>query len=107
MIGALVGTVASPLFLNSYAAPGGCALIGMAAFLAPVIGGPMTAILIVFEMAGDYKIILPLLVAVVISMGVAHQFSRHSLYTYKLHKRGSTWWRGGRRASSGASGSGT
>jgi CIC family chloride channel protein len=88
VIGALVGTVTSPLFLNSYAAPGGCALIGMAAFLAPVIGGPLTSILIVFEMAGNYKIILPLLVAVVISMGVAYQFSRHSLYTYKLHKMG-------------------
>ena len=88
VIGALVGTVTSPLFLNSYAAPGGCALIGMAAFLAPVIGGPMTSILIVFEMAGDYKIILPLLTAVVISMGVAYQFSRHSLYTHKLHKMG-------------------
>jgi len=60
----------------------------MASFLAPVIGGPMTSILIVFEMAGNYKIILPLMVSVVISMGVAQQFSRYSLYTYKLHKLG-------------------
>jgi CIC family chloride channel protein len=86
--GAFVGTVAAPFLPNPFAGPGGCALIGMAAFTGPVIGGPMTAILIAFEMAGDYKIILPLLVAVVISMGVAYQFSRHSLYTYKLHKMG-------------------
>jgi len=86
--GAFVGTVAAPYMPNPFAVPGGCALIGMAAFLGPVIGGPMTAILIVFEMAGDYKIILPLLTAVVISMGVAYQFSRHSLYTHKLHKMG-------------------
>jgi len=86
--GAFVGTAAAPLFANPYAAPGGCALIGMAAFLAPVIGGPLTAILIVFEMAGDYKIILPLLVAVVTAMGVAYQFSRHSLYTGKLSRMG-------------------
>ena len=39
-------------------------------------------------MAGNYEIILPLLTAVIISMGVAYQFSRHSLYTYKLHKMG-------------------
>lgn len=86
--GAFVGTVAAPYLPNPYAAPGACALIGMAAFTGPVIGGPITAILIVFEMAGDYKIILPLLVAVVISMGVAYQFSRHSLYTGKLSKLG-------------------
>lgn len=86
--GAFVGTVAAPLFTDPYAVPGGCALIGMAAFLAPVIGGPITAILIVFEMAGNYAIILPLLVAVVTSMGVAHQFSRHSLYTAKLSRMG-------------------
>ncbi|MEW6720916.1 MAG: chloride channel protein [Thermodesulfobacteriota bacterium] len=86
--GASIGSVASPLFPDPFALPSGCALIGMASFLAPVIGGPMTSILIVFEMAGNYRIILPLLTAVVISMGVAHQFSRHSLYTYKLHKMG-------------------
>ncbi len=86
--GAFVGSAAAPLFPNPYAAPGGCALIGMAAFTGPVIGGPITAILIVFEMAGTYKIILPLLVAVVTAMGVAYQFSRHSLYTGKLSKMG-------------------
>ncbi|MBE0569480.1 MAG: chloride channel protein [Deltaproteobacteria bacterium] len=86
--GAFVGTAAGSFFPEPFALPGGCALIGMAAFTGPVIGGPMTAILIVFEMAGNYEIILPLLTAVVISMGVAQQFSRHSLYTYKLHKMG-------------------
>lgn len=88
ILGAFVGTVANPWFPDVLGMPGGCALIGMAAFLAPVIGGPITAILILFEMAGDYRIILPLLVAVVVAMGVAHQFSKHSLYTFKLHKMG-------------------
>ena len=59
-----------------------------AAFLAPVIGGPLTSILILFEMAGNYTIILPLLVALVNAMLVAHQFSRHSLYTHKLYEKG-------------------
>ncbi|MBP2676589.1 MAG: Cl-channel, voltage-gated family protein, partial [Deltaproteobacteria bacterium] len=88
ILGALTGTVASAWIPDIYGLTAGCALIGMAAFLAPVIGGPMTSILIVFEMAGNYRIILPLLTAVVLSMGVAYQFSRYSLYTYKLHKMG-------------------
>ncbi|MGE5246981.1 MAG: chloride channel protein [Verrucomicrobiota bacterium] len=88
ILGAAVGTAANVLLPGTFGLPGGYALIGMAAFLAPVIGGPITSILILFEMAGDYRIILPLLVAVVIAMGVAYQFSRYSLYTHKLHQMG-------------------
>jgi len=88
ILGAFVGTVANAWFPGQVGFIGGYALIGMAAFLAPVIGGPITSILILFEMSGNYAIILPLLVAVVNAMLVAHQFSRHSLYTHKLHEKG-------------------
>ena len=88
ILGALVGNVANLWFPGQVGFIGGYALIGMAAFLAPVIGGPITSILILFEMAGNYAIILPLLVAVVNAMLVAHQFSRYSLYTHKLHEKG-------------------
>ena len=67
---------------------GGYALIGMAAFLAPVVGAPLTAILILFEITGDYAVILPLLVAVISAMLVSGRISRFSLYTYHLHKKG-------------------
>ena len=88
ILGALVGNVANTWFPGQVGFIGGYALIGMAAFLAPVIGGPITSVLILFEMAGNYAIILPLLVAVVNAMLVAHQFSRYSLYTHKLHEKG-------------------
>jgi CIC family chloride channel protein len=88
ILGAFVGTVVNALFPGQVGSIGGYALIGMAAFLAPVIGGPITSVLILFEMAGNYTIILPLLVAVVNAMLVAHQFSRYSLYTHKLHEKG-------------------
>jgi CIC family chloride channel protein len=88
ILGAFVGTVVHAVFPGQFGFIGGYALIGMAAFLAPVIGGPITSILILFEMAGNYAIILPLLVAVVNAMLVAHRFSRHSLYTHKLHEKG-------------------
>ncbi len=88
ILGAFMGTVVNAWFPGQVGFIGGYALIGMAAFLAPVIGGPITSILILFEMAGNYAIILPLLVAVVNAMLVAHQFSRYSLYTHKLHEKG-------------------
>lgn len=88
MIGALVGTVANGLFPSAAGTVGGYTLVGMAAFLAPVVGAPLTAILILFEMTGDYAIILPLLVAVISAMLVSGRISRFSLYTHSLHKKG-------------------
>ncbi len=88
MIGALAGTAANALFPTVSGTVGGYTLVGMAAFLAPVVGAPLTAILILFEMTGDYAIILPLLVAVISAMFVAGRFSRFSLYTHSLHKKG-------------------
>jgi CIC family chloride channel protein len=88
ILGAAVGSAVNAWFPGLFGLPGGYALIGMAAFLAPVIGGPITSIMILFEMAGNYRIILPLLISVVIAMGVAYQFSRYSLYTHKLHEMG-------------------
>lgn len=88
MIGALAGTAAEALFPGIAGSVGGYALVGMAAFLAPMVGAPLTAILILFEMTGNYAIILPLLVAVISAMFVSGQFSRFSLYTHHLHKKG-------------------
>jgi CIC family chloride channel protein len=88
MIGALAGTAANGLFPATAGTAGGYALIGMAAFLAPMAGAPLTAILILFEMTGDYAIILPLLVAVITAMLVSGRISRFSLYTHSLHKKG-------------------
>jgi len=88
MIGALGGTFAGKLFPHVAGTIGGYTLVGMAAFLAPVVGAPITAVLILFEMTGDYAIILPLLVAVICAMLVFGRFSRFSLYTHSLHRKG-------------------
>jgi CIC family chloride channel protein len=88
LLGAALGDAANFWFPGSSGAAGGYALVGMAAFLAPVVGAPLTAVLMLFEMTGDYAVILPLLAAVTISMLVAHRFQRHSLYTMKLHEKG-------------------
>jgi CIC family chloride channel protein len=89
-IGGMMGASAGSLFtawLPGHAGIlGGYALVGMAAFLAPVIGAPLTSILILFEITGDYSVILPLLAAVMASMLVSGRFSRFSLYTWKLQE---------------------
>ncbi len=68
--------------------PGAYALVGMAATFAAAARAPITAILIVFEMSNDYRLILPLMMATVLSALIAHYLHRESIYTLKLVRRG-------------------
>jgi CIC family chloride channel protein len=88
MLGATFGEVAHHFFPTVTAPPGAYALVGMAAFFSGAAHAPMTAILILFEMTGDYLIILPLMLATVMSTLVSRAISRESIYTLKLTRRG-------------------
>jgi H+/Cl- antiporter ClcA/predicted transcriptional regulator len=57
-----------PLDPNSIAAPPAYAMVGMAAVLAASARAPLTAILLLFELTRDYRIILPLMAAVGLSV---------------------------------------
>jgi len=91
-IGAATG--GSMGYLFNYFAPeltapiGAYALVGMGALVAGTTHGPLTAILIIFEMTHDYKIILPLMIACVISTVLARSIQSDSIYTLKLVRRG-------------------
>ena len=91
-IGAMLGVVFSKitalLFPAVAISPGASAMIGMAAVFAGAAQAPISSILILFEMTGDYKIILPLMTAVVIATLVLRKWSRESIYTKKLARRG-------------------
>lgn len=88
MAGGAFGTIVHGLFPDWVAAPGAYALVGMAGLVAGTTHAPITAVLIIFEMTGDYRIILPLMVTVAISSLVARGLFGQSIYTIKLHKRG-------------------
>ena len=63
-------------------------MVGMAAFFSGAAHSPITAIMILFEMTGDYNIILPLMLATVLSTLVSRMISKESIYTLKLTRRG-------------------
>ncbi|MFQ6057662.1 MAG: chloride channel protein [Anaerolineae bacterium] len=88
MLGGAFGNVVHGWLPAITAAPGAYALVGMAAVFAGAAHAPITAIIILFEMTGDYRIILPLMLATVISTFLAERLSRESIYTLKLVKRG-------------------
>lgn len=86
--GGAFGVLVNHFFPGATAGPGAYALVGMAGMVAGATHAPMTAMLIIFEMTRDYRIILPLMVVVVISTLVAGRLFPQSIYTIKLFKRG-------------------
>jgi len=87
MTGGFFGSILHKLFPTITAGSGAYALVAMSAVVAATTHAPITAILIIFEMTGDYKIILPLMIATIISL-VITKFQKGSIYTLKLMKRG-------------------
>ena len=75
--------------------PEAFALVGMAAAFTAVARAPLTAILIVFEVTGDYGLVLPLMVAVAVAMLLAPRFYPESAYTKPLTRMGIWVTRGG------------
>ena len=88
MLGGAFGTFAHAMFPAWTAGSGAYAMVGMAAFFAAAAKAPMTAILILFEMTNDYRIMLPLMTAVVASVYLSNRYMSFSIYTLKLHNRG-------------------
>ncbi len=84
MFGALFGTVANQIFPGVTAPPGAYALVGMGVIVSGTIHAPLTALLMIFEITGDYNIILPLMLGTVTSVIVARALERESIYTMKI-----------------------
>lgn len=88
MAGGAVGGVAHRWLPEIAASPGAYALVGMGAVVAATTHAPLTAILIIFELTSDYKIIVPLMAACMLSTLIAVRLRRDSIYTVKLLRRG-------------------
>jgi chloride channel protein, CIC family len=88
MAGGFFGTAAHAVFPGVTATPGAYSIVGMGAVVSGTTHGPLSAILILFEMTGDYKIILPLMIACIICSLASRQLLEDSIYTLKLARRG-------------------
>lgn len=98
-IGAAIGSgfahVLGSVWHFSTLHPEAFALVGMAAVFTAVARAPLTAILIVFEVTGDYGLVLPLMVAAAVAMLVAPRIYPDSAYTKPLSRMGIRVTRGG------------
>jgi CIC family chloride channel protein len=87
-LGGAYGQFLNRLLPGLQIAPPAFAMVAMAAVLAGAIHAPLTAILLLFEMTNDYRIILPLMLAVVISMLISQRIERDSVYSLGLARKG-------------------
>jgi CIC family chloride channel protein len=80
MLGGTVGTVAHHLFPAYTATPGAYALVGMGAVFAGIVRAPMTSVLMIFEMTQDYAVIVPLMIANLVSLFIAALLQHEPIY---------------------------
>lgn len=89
MLGSAFGAFVNAVAPFNSAPPGAYALVGMGAVFAAAAHAPLTAIIILFELTGDYRIILPLMLTVVVATLLSRKLlARESIYTLKLSRRG-------------------
>jgi CIC family chloride channel protein len=88
MTGAVFADVVHAVLPGSGGSLGAYALVGMGAVFAGAARAPITAVVILFELTGEYTIILPLMLAIVLATGISHLVSHDTVYTRKLLRRG-------------------
>lgn len=88
VLGGLFGIMMQFLFPATVVSPGAYAVVGMSAMVAGATHAPITAFMVIFEMTGDYKLILPLMVCAILASFVANLIMKDSIYTMKLSRRG-------------------
>jgi len=88
MLGSGFGTLTNMIFPTLNIVPAAFAMVGMAAVLAGAVHSPLTAILLLFEMTHDYRIILPLMFSVIISLLISRSIESDSVYMLGLARKG-------------------
>ena len=89
-LGAAVGHGTLMIFPDANIYPGAYALVGMGAFFAGLLRVPIASVLIVFEVTGDYGLILPLLLAIAVSISLSRAISPQTLTEKQMIEEG---WR--------------
>jgi CIC family chloride channel protein len=88
MLGSAYGVGVHHLLPGLTGSAGAYGLVGMGGVFAGAARAPITAVIIIFELTGDYRIILPLMFAVALAAGISNLLSADTIYTLKLRRRG-------------------
>jgi CIC family chloride channel protein len=95
MLGGAFGIVATSAFPELSSGHGAYTLIGMGAVAGAVLGAPISTILMIFELTGDYALTIAVMIATAIATVITQQVVKRSFFTWQLERRGVSI-RGGR-----------
>ena len=88
MTGGAYGIIAAMVFPELAAGHGLYAIIGMGATAAAVLGAPISTILIVFELTGDYRVTIAVMLAAVLATILSQRIVGRSFFHWQLQRRG-------------------
>jgi chloride channel protein, CIC family len=88
MLGGSVGSVAHQLLPDFTGGVGAYALVGMGALFAGIVRVPLTSVIMIFEMTRDYSIIVPLMIANLISYYISSRLQHEPIYEALQHQDG-------------------
>lgn len=88
MLGSALCQLLTMLMPAAFAYRSAYALAGAAGLVAGALNAPITAALIIFEISGTYKIILPAMVVVAIAALITYRIKGASIYTMALSQAG-------------------
>ena len=87
-LGGVFGLAAQGLFPSLPIHPAAFAVAGMAGVVGGSTGAAITAVVMIFEMTLDYRIVIPITITVALSYGIRTLIQPQSIYTLKLARRG-------------------
>ncbi|MCY3770210.1 MAG: chloride channel protein [Gammaproteobacteria bacterium] len=88
LFGALVGHLVPLFMIEHFSSIAVYAICGMVAVTSPVIGAPLTTILIVFELTRNYELTIAAMISVVFANLVGYRLMGRSIFDIQLKKRG-------------------
>jgi CIC family chloride channel protein len=88
MMGGAVGGVAHQLMPDYTASVGAYALVGMGAAFAGIVRVPLTSVIMIFEVTRDYSIIVPLMIANLMSYFISSRLQDEPIYEALQHQDG-------------------
>jgi CIC family chloride channel protein len=88
MAGGAVGLLVHRIAPFPTGSPGAYALVGMGTLFAGIIRAPMTSVFMIFEITQDYQILVPLMVANMLSFMISKHYEPMPVYHALLHQDG-------------------
>ena len=80
IVGVLLGKFSALVIPGMQDAPTGLGIVGMAAVFAAVVRAPLTGVVLVVEMTGNYDLLLPLMAASMTAYLIASRFNSPPIY---------------------------